>query len=158
MEIYREIRAFYIKLPTPITSAHQKISEALWSLSRGVHISSIEINNNEILIHSEVEFSFENWEACVRYLKSILLLLKKKYGYIIIRRIIASKNILKTQLEGYKITKRGVYLADLPDAPYLIEDATRFSGRNKSLQFADSMSKILRTIDEQGKEVDGEEF
>lgn len=138
-------------------SAQQKISEALWSLSRGLHISSIEISNNEIIIHSEVEFSFENWEACVKYLKSILLLLKKKYGYIIIRRIKASKKGLKTDLEGYKITKRGIYLSDLPDAPYLIEDAIRFSGRNKGLQFADSMNKIFKTIEEQNIETDIEE-
>lgn len=158
MEIQREIRAFYIKLPSPITTPSQKIIEALWSLSKGAHISSIDINNNEILIHSEAEFSFENWNASIKYLKSILLLLKKKYAYIIIRKVIASKNGLKTELESYKITKRGVYLSDLPDSPYLIEDALRFSGRNKGLQLADSMGNIFKSIEDQDKETDSEEF
>lgn len=158
MEIQREIRAFYIKLPRPITHTSQKLIEALWNLSKGIHIISIDIQNDEILIHSEVEFSFENWDASVKYLKSIILLLKKKYAYIIVRRVIASKNGLKTELEGYKITKRGVYLSDLPDCPGLIEDALRFSGRNKGLQFADSMENIFKSIEEQDKETDSEEF
>ncbi len=158
MEIQREIRAFYIKLPSPINTPSQKIIEALWSLSKGVHISSIDISDNEIFIHSEVEFSFENWNAAIKYLKSIISLLKKKYAYIIIRRVIASKNGLKTDLEGYKVTKRGVYLSDLPDSPVLIEDALRFSGRNKGLQLADSMGNIFKSIEDQDKETDSEEF
>lgn len=158
MEIYREIRAFYIRLPRPITHTSQKLIEALWSLSKGIHIISIDIQNDEILIHSEVEFSFENWEASVRYLKAIILLLKKKYGYIIMRRVIASKNGLRTELEGYKVTKRGVYLSELPDSPGLIEDALKFSGGNKRLEFTDSMGNIFKSIEDPEKEADGEEF
>lgn len=157
MEIQREIRAFYIKLPRPITHTSQKLIEALWSLSKGMHIISIDINNDEILIHSDVEFSFKNWDISIKYLKSIILLLNKKYAYIIVRRVIASKNGLKTELEGYKVTKRGVYLSELPDSPGLIEDALRFCGRNKGLQFADSIGNIFKSIEEPDKEADGEE-
>ncbi|MCX8030281.1 MAG: hypothetical protein N3A59_01705 [Thermodesulfovibrionales bacterium] len=158
MEISREIRAFYIKLPTPSVAIKQKISNALWSLARGLHICTIEINNNEILIHSEVEFSIDNWEASVKYLKSILSLLHKKSGYIIIRKIKFTQNSLKTDLESYKITKRGIYLSDPPDSPLFIADLIKFSGRNKTIQFVDSLSKILKAIENNPKERDFEEL
>ncbi len=159
MEIQREIRGFYIKLSSPINAPPApKIIEALWSLSNGVSISSIDINKDEIFIHSEADFSFENWDASVKYLKSVILLLRKKYGYIIIRRVIASKNKLRTELESYKITKRGVYLSELPNSPEIINDALRFSGRNKRLQFTEFIANIFRTIDDQDKEPDGQGF
>lgn len=159
MEIQREIRGFYIKLATPISPPPTpKIVEALWSLSFGVPISSIDINKDEIFIHSEGEFSFENWDASVKYLKSVISLLSKKYGYIIIRRVIASKTKLRTELEAYKITKRGVYLSELPNSPEIINDALRFSGRNKRLQFKEFIANIFKTMDDQDKEPDGHGF
>ncbi len=158
MELYKEIRAFYIKMPRPISADSHKIIEALWSMSKDIRICSIDIKNDEILIHSEIEFSLENWEASVRYLKCAILLFKKKYGYIIIRKVSASKEGLKTGLESYKVTKRGVYNSELSGPKCFIEDILKFSGRNKSLQFADAMGKIFSSIEEPDKEKDNEEL
>lgn len=158
MEIYKEIRAFYIKLPRAAAVDSKKITEALWSLSKGISICSIDIKNDEILIHSEIEFSLENWDASVRYLKYAILLFKKKYGYIIIRRVLASSDGLKVELNGYKITKRGIYNSEIPSSKCFIEDMIRFSGRNKSIQLADTMSNILKQIDNTDKKTDKEEL
>jgi len=157
MEIYKEIRAFYIKLPRTAVLDSKKIAEALWSLSKEVRISSIEINNDEILIHSDIEFSLKNWDASVRYLKYAILLFKKKYGYIIMRKVSASREGLKTELESYKITNRGIYNAEIPGSKGFVDDIVRFSGRNKSLQFADAMGNISSPTEEPEQETDSEE-
>lgn len=158
MEIYKEIRAFYIKVQRPAAVDSKKMREALWSLSREINVCSIDIKNDEILIHSKIEFSPENWDASIRYLKYAILLFKKKYGYIVIRKVTASPDGLKTVLEGYKVTKRGIYNADIPGSKSFIDDLVRFSGRNKILQIADSIENILTSIDDPKKETGNEEL
>lgn len=156
MEIYKEIRAFYIKLPKTARVDTKKMIADLWSLSKEIHICSIEVQDDGIQIHSEIEFSPETWEASVRYLKCAILLFRKKYGYLIIRKVLASPNSLKTELESYKVTKRGIYNADIPDCKSFIDDILRFSGSNKSL-LSDTLDDILIHIDDSDIEKENEE-
>ncbi|MFZ5997701.1 MAG: hypothetical protein ACOYW7_09470 [Nitrospirota bacterium] len=153
MELYREIRAFYIKLPYPYRKVSQDIIDSLWNLSRDIAVSAIDINReSEVLIHSEIEFSLESWNEAITYLRSAIGLLNVKNGYIAVRKVLASANNLTTEIEGYKVTKRGVYNAELPESPDFIEDLIRLSGRNKRLQQIDAMEKLFRFIEEQEKD------
>jgi hypothetical protein len=152
MQLHREIRAFYVKLPNSYKNHNQDTVDSLWDISRNLPIIAIDINISkirEVLIHSEMEFSLENWNTSIRYLRSVIDLLSAKSGYLIVRKIIASKSHISTEVEGYKITKRGVYNAELPESPDFIEEVIRFSGRNKRLQQIDAMKKLFRFIKEQ---------
>lgn len=151
--MYREIRAFYIKLPYPYRKVSQDIIDGLWNLSRDIAVSAIDINReSEVLIHSEIEFSLESWNEAITYLRSAIGLLNVKNGYIAVRKVLASANSLTTEIEAYKVTKRGVYNAELPESPDFIEDLIRLSGRNKRLQQIDAMEKLFRFIEEQEKD------
>jgi hypothetical protein len=153
MELYREIRAFYIKLPYSYKEINHDIVDGLWNLSRNISVSAIDINKiDEVFIHSEIEFSLANWNDAINYLRSIISLLNAKSGYLIVRKVVFLNNRLKTEIEGYKITRRGVYNSELPESPDFIEDMIRLSGRNKRLQQIDAMEKLFRFIDEQKKE------
>jgi hypothetical protein len=87
----------------------------------------------------------------------VTTLLNAKSGYLLVRKIIGLKNSVRTELEGYKVTKRGVYNAEMPESPDFIEDVIRFSGRNKKLQQIDAMEKLFRFIEEQEKDKDNED-
>ena len=155
MELFREIRAFYIKLPYACTKIGQDIIDKLWDLSKDNAISTIDISKeNEVLIHAEIDFSLESWNSAIEYLRSAIALLNVKNGYIAVRKIIASSYALKTEIEGYKVTRRGVYNAEMPESPDFIEDIIRFSGRNKKLQQIDAIEKLFRFIEEQEKDDD----
>lgn len=152
MELYGEIRAFYVRLPISHKNPDQGIVDSLWDISRGLPIIAIDINTGktiEVLIHSEMEFSLKNWNASINYLRSLIDLLNAKSGYLILRKIIASRNHISTEVEGYKITKRGVYNAELPESPDFIEDVIRFSGRNKRLLQMDAMEKLFRFCEDE---------
>ncbi len=158
MELHREIRAFYIKPPCSHKDINQEVIDSLWNLSRDVSISAIDISKNgEVFIHSEIEFSLESWNSAISYLRSVISLLNVKNGYIAIRKVLASANALKTEIEGYKVTKRGVYNAELPESPDFLEDLVKLSGRNKRLQQLSSMEKLFRFIEEQEKDTPEEE-
>jgi hypothetical protein len=158
MELFREIRAFYIKLPYECDKISQDITDRLWNLSKDNTISTIDISKeNEVLIHVEIDFSLENWNEAIVYLRSAIDLLNVKNGYVAVRKIVATGNALKTEIEGYKVTKRGVYNAEMPESPDFIEDIIRFSGRNKKLQQIDAMEKLFRFIEEQEKDNGDEE-
>ncbi|MBI3592714.1 MAG: hypothetical protein HY099_04450 [Nitrospirae bacterium] len=153
MELYREIRAFFVKLPYPYRDVSQNIIDSLWNLSRELSVCAIDINKeDEVLIHLEIEFSLENWNEAINYLRATIATLNVKNGHIAVRKVVASENALKTEIECYKVTKRGVYNAELPEAPDFIEDVIRFSGRNKRLQQIDAMEKLFRFIEEQEKD------
>jgi len=153
MELFREIRAYYIKLPYACNKIGQDISDRLWNLSKYNSVSSIDVSKeNEILIHAEADFSLESWNEAISYLRSAISLLNVKNGYIAVRKIVASETGLKTEIEGYKVTKRGVYNAEMPESPDFIEDIIRLSGRNKKLQQIDAMEKLFRFIEEQEKD------
>jgi hypothetical protein len=155
MELYREIRAFYIKLPYPYRTISQDMVNGLWNLSRELAICAIDINKkNEVLMHSEIEFSLENWNNTIRYLRSAINLLNSKSGYMVIRKVSAARNALKTEIESYKVTKRGVYNAELPESSDFLEDIIRFSGRNKKIQQIEAMEKLFKYIEEQEKNED----
>lgn len=157
MELHREIRAFYIKLPYSYKEITPHVVDNLWELSKGFAINSIDITeNDEVLIHSNIEFSLASWHEAVGYLRSVTTLLKAKSGYMLVRKIVGTKNSLKTELEGYKITKRGVYNANMPESPRFIEDIIRLSGRNKKLEQMDVMEKLFRFIEEQENDNDSE--
>jgi hypothetical protein len=158
MELYREIRGFYIKLPYSYRTISQDTVDGIWNLSRELAICAIDINKKcEALIHSEIEFSLENWNNSIRYLRSAINLLSSKNGHIVIRKVSVSLNALKTEIESYKVTKRGVYNTDLPESPDFLEDIMRFSGRNKRLQQIKAMEKLFRFIEEQEKNEDKKE-
>jgi len=158
MELHREIRAFYIKLPYSYKDITPDIVDSLWDLSKDLAINVIDISkNSEVLIHSDIEFSLANWNEAVGYLRSVTTLLNAKSGYLLVRKIIGLKNSVRTELEGYKVTKRGVYNAEMPESPDFIEDTIRFSGRNKKLQQIDAMEKLFRFIEEQKKDKDNED-
>lgn len=159
MELYREIRAFLIKLPYSYREITQDIVDSLWNLSRDISITAIDINkNSEVLIHSEIEFSLKTWNAVLNYLKSVITVLNVKNAYIAVRKVTASSVAVKTDVECYKVTKRGVYNAELPDSPDFIEDIIKFSGRNKRLQQLSSMEKLFRFIEEQEKDKDNDKM
>lgn len=158
MELQREIRAFYIKLPYFYREITQETVDNLWGMSKELSINAIDINkNNEALIHSDIEFSLANWNDAVKYLRAITSLLNVKSGYLLVRKVIALKNSVGTELEGYKVTKRGVYNAEMPESPDFMEDVIRLSGRNKKLQQIDAMEKLFRFIEEQEKDKDKED-
>ncbi|MEW5746410.1 MAG: hypothetical protein AB1805_13345 [Nitrospirota bacterium] len=153
MELYREIRAFYIKLPYPHKKVSQDLIDKLWNCSRDLTVTSIDVNrDSEAVIHAEIEFSLESWNDAINYLRSIIGLLNVKNGFIAVRKVVATPNALRTEVESYKVTRRGVYNADLPESPDFIEDVIRHSGRNKRLQQIDAMEKLFRFIEEQEKD------
>ncbi|MCC6346322.1 MAG: hypothetical protein IT388_03965 [Nitrospirales bacterium] len=153
MELYREIRAFFIKLPYSYREISQDIIDSIWNLSKDISISAIDINKSgEVLVHAEIEFSLEHWNDAIQYLRSALSLLNVKNGYIAVRKVVATANSVMTEIEGYKVTRRGVYNAVLPESPDFLEDIIRFSGRNKKLQQIDAMEKLFRFIEEQEKD------
>lgn len=157
MELHREIRAFYIKLPYSYKDITPDIVDSLWELSKDLAINAVDISkNNEVLIHSDIEFSLANWNEAIGYLRSVTTLLNAKSGYLLVRKVVGLKNSVRTELEGYKVTKRGVYNAEMPESPDFIEDVIRFSGRNKKLQQIDAMEKLFRFIEEQEKDKDDE--
>jgi hypothetical protein len=153
MELHREIRAFYVKLPYSYNEVGQDIVDSLWTLSRKLPVSAIDISKkDEVLIHSEIEFSLENWNDAIKYLRSVMMVLNVKSGYLAVRKIVAFKGCLRTEAEGYKITKRGVYNTELPDSSEFVGDVIRYSGRNKRLQQIDAMEKLFRFIEEHEKD------
>jgi hypothetical protein len=153
MELSREIRAFYIKLPYSRREINQEAIDGLWNMSAGLAVSAIEINqSDEILIHSEIEFSLASWNDAINYLRSSMELLNAKSGYIAIRRLIGMKDAIRTELEGYKVTKRSVYNSDIPESPDFIEDLIKLSGRNKRLRQMDDMEKLFKFIEEKEKD------
>lgn len=155
MELHREIRAFYIKLPYSSKSITQDIVHSLWNISRELAINAIDINeNNEVLIHSDIEFSLANWNDAIKYLRTVASILNAKSGYLLVRKVIALNDLVKTELECYKVTKRGVYNTEMPESPDFIEDVIRLSGRNKRLQQIDVMEKLFRFIKEKEKDKD----
>jgi hypothetical protein len=157
MELHREIRAFYIKLPYSYKDITPDIVDGLWEFSKDLAINAIDISkNNEVLIHSDIEFSLANWNEAIGYMRSVTTLLNAKSGYLLVRKVVGLKNSVRTELEGYKVTKRGVYNAEMPESPDFIEDVIRFSGRNKKLQQIDAMEKLFRFIEEQEKDKDNE--
>jgi hypothetical protein len=157
MELFREIRAYYIKMPFESGKINQEVTDRLWNLSKNNSISSIDISKeSEILIHADAEFTLESWNDAICYLRSALSLLGVKNGFVAVRKIEASESGLKTEIEGYKVTRRGVYNAEMPESPDFIEDIIRYSGRNKKLQQIDAMEKLFRFIEEQEKD-SGEE-
>ncbi|BCB95136.1 hypothetical protein JZK55_00580 [Dissulfurispira thermophila] len=159
MELYREIRAFYIKLPYSYKIVTPDTIDNLWELSKGFAINAIDISkNNEVLIHSDIEFNLSNWNEAIGYLRAVITLLNAKSGHMLVRKIIGSKNSVRTELEGYKITKRGVYNTNMPESPDFIEDVIRLSGRNKKLQQIDAMERLFRFIEEQEKDKDNEDI
>ncbi len=97
-------------------------------------------------------FHSRDWNEAISYLRSAISLLNVKNGYIAVRKIVASDSALKTEIEGYKVTRRGVYNAEMPESPDFIEDIIRLSGRNKKLQQIDAMEKLFRFIEEQEKD------
>jgi hypothetical protein len=158
MELHREIRAFYIKLPYSYKNITPDIVDSLWELSKDLAINAVDISkNNEVLIHSDIEFSLASWNEAIGYLRSVTALLNAKSGYLLVRKVVGLKNSVRTELEGYKVTKRGVYNAEMPESPDFIEDVIRFSGRNKKLQQIDAMEKLFRFIEEQEKDKDNED-
>ncbi len=155
MELFREIRAFYIKLPYSYRTVDQEIVDDLWKMSIALPINAIDITiNDEALIHSEIEFSLANWNEVITYLRSALNALGAKSGYLIVRKVTALTGSLKTEIEGYKVTKRGVYNSGLPESADFIMDVMRFSGRNKRFQQIDAMGKLFRFIEEKEKDND----
>ncbi|HCZ12582.1 MAG TPA: hypothetical protein DHV16_10120 [Nitrospiraceae bacterium] len=155
MELFREIRAFYIKLPYSYKAVDQEIVDDLWKMSVELPVNAIDITiTDEVLIHSEIEFSLSNWNEAITYLRSALNALGAKSGYLIVRKVMALSGSLKTEIEGYKVTKRGVYNSGLPESADFILDVMRFSGRNKRLQQIDAMEKLFRFIEEKEKDTD----
>lgn len=153
MELYREIRAFYVRLPYPYRKVGQDLIDRLWNCSRDLSVTSIDVNrDNEVVVHAEIEFCLESWNEAITFLRAVLALLGVKNGFIAVRKVVATPNALKTEVESYKVTKRGVYNADLPESPDFIEDVIRLSGRNKRLQQIDAMEKLFRFIEEQEKD------
>jgi hypothetical protein len=73
---------------------------------------------------------------------------------MVIRKVSAARNALKTEIESYKVTKRGVYNAELPESSDFLEDIIRFSGRNKKIQQIEAMEKLFKYIEEQEKNED----
>lgn len=153
MELFREIRAFYIKLPYTCAKIGHDIIDRLWDISKDNAITAIDISKeNEVVIHAEIDFSLESWNYAIEYLRSAIALLNVKNGYIAVRKIIASSSALTTEIEGYKVTRRGVYNAGMPESPDFIEDIIRFSGRNKKLRQIDAIEKLFRFIEEKEKD------
>lgn len=158
MELSREIRAFYVKPANLHRTVTQDIVDSLWDLSRDIPVVSIDLGaDSEIMIHSALEFSLENWNDAVRYLRSVMSLLDVKSGYLAVRKIMASPDALKTEVEGYKVTRRGIYNVELPERPDFIEDVIRLSGASKKIQQIDVMEKLFRFIEEQENNKEGEE-
>lgn len=158
MELHREIRAFYIKLPYSYRDINQDIVDSLWNISKELAINSIDINrDNEVLVHSDIEFSLANWNDAIKYLRAVTSLLNAKSGYLLVRKVIVLKDFVRTELECYKVTKRGVYNAEIPESPDFIEDLIRLSGRNKKLQQIDAMEKLFRFIEEKEKDKNSED-
>lgn len=151
MILHREIRILYVKLASPINTSSLKIIKTLWDLPKGISVCLIDTLGSEIFIHTDSDFTPQNLGASIKYMRLILQLLNKKIGYIIIRKVLASKSSLWTELECYRITKRRVHLSALPDSPELIRDALMLSGRNKRIQSADFFENILRKLDNQNK-------
>lgn len=155
MELFREIRAFYIKLPYSYKAVDQEMIDGLWKMSAELPVSTIDIAiGDEVLIHSEIEFSLSNWNEAITYLRSALNTLGAKSGYLIVRKVAAITGSLKTEIEGYKVTKRGVYNSELPESTDFIMDIMKFSGRNKRFQQMDAMGKLFRFIEEKEKDSD----
>lgn len=142
MELYREIRGFYSKIPRNYKMPDRLIIDQAIEVSEEFPIITIDINGEkELLIHSDLEFSLENWNEAIKYLRNLLEMFDLKYGYVLIRKVIGTKNSIRTEVESYKITKRGVYNAELPESPDFIEDLIRFSGRVKYLKLVDGIEK-----------------
>ncbi|NTU43370.1 MAG: hypothetical protein HGA78_10080 [Nitrospirales bacterium] len=145
MELHREIRAFTIKVSTRRSGEplQEETRVGLWELSHDIPITSIETKKDEeIIFHSDMEFSLANWDNAIAFLRSTLSLLKVKRGYIFVRKIIGSPDSLKTEIETYKVTKRGVYYTDPSGSPELLKDIMRFSGRNKRLRQAEHQGNL----------------
>lgn len=153
MELYREIRGFYSKIPKNYKMPERLIVDQVFGVSEEFPIITIDINGEkELLIHSDLEFSLENWNEAIKYLRNILEMFDLKYGYVLIRKVIGTKNSIRTEIESYKITKRGVYNAEIPESPDFIEDLIRFSGRVKYLKLVDRTEKSEMNEDKEDEE------
>lgn len=153
MELYREIRGFYSKIPRNYKMPDRLIVDQVIEVSEEFPIITIDINGEkELLIHSDLEFSLENWNEAIKYLRNLLEMFDLKYGYVLIRKVIGTKNSIRTEVESYKITKRGVYNAELPESPDFIEDLIRFSGRVKYLKLVDGIEKSEMNEDKEDEE------
>jgi hypothetical protein len=156
MELYREIRGFYSKIPKNCRMPNRLIADQIFELSEEVPIITIDINKErELMIHSNLEFSLENWNEAIKYLRNIIETLDLKYGYLLIRKVIGTKNSIRTEVESYKVTKRGVYNAEFPESPDFIEDLVRYCGRVKYLKQLEGFggSEVKEDIDEDENEV-----
>ncbi len=84
----------------------------------------------------------------MNFVRDVMNLTAAKSGFIIIRKILGTADKLNTEIETYKVTKRGVYNSDTPESPDFIEDVIRYSGGNKRLKQIDAMDNLFRFIEE----------
>ncbi len=147
MELYREIRAFAVKLPRqkPGDPDRQDLQRELRELSNGLPVSDITVGaDGEVVFHAEMDFSLVSWDNAVTFLRSVISFLKLKRGFLFVRKISGDADSLKTEIEAYKVTKRGVYYTEPDGSSWLLEDIMRFSGRNKRLLRTESMGNLLK--------------
>lgn len=159
MELHREIRALYIKLPVPSDQIGRDSIENIWNMSNELLITSVDLNtDSELIIHADIAFSLKHWNETVNFLRDVMNSTGAKSGFIIIRKVLATTEKLSTEIETYKVTKRGVYNSDSPEAPDFIEDVIRYSGGNKRLQQIDAMDNLFRFIEEKENDESSEDL
>lgn len=144
-----EIRAFYIKSTSKPLFNHATVDK-LWAISRHLPIISIDLTKNfELIIHSAISMDTEAWEMSVRLARQYCLALNAKSGYIFVRHVLAKTDslALSTEVEAYKITRRGLYLSKLPELPSLLEDIIRYSGNVKRHQQIELMGSLFKFIE-----------
>ncbi|MCE5312005.1 MAG: hypothetical protein LLF86_02500 [Nitrospiraceae bacterium] len=158
MELHREIRALYVKLSTPADQVGRDTIENIWNLSNELLITSVDLTSEaELIIHADIAFSLKHWNDTVNFLRDAMNSTSAKSGFIIIRKVMGSAEKLSTEIETYKVTKRGVYNSDSPESPDFIEDVIRYSGSNKRLQQIDAMDNLFRFIEEKENDESSEE-
>ncbi|MBN2654554.1 MAG: hypothetical protein JXR79_05505 [Nitrospirae bacterium] len=149
MELHREIRALYIKMPASQDQIRKDVIDSVWNMSNELLITSVDLTSEaELIIHSDISFSLKHWNDTVNFVRDVMNLTAAKSGFIIIRKILGTADKLNTEIETYKVTKRGVYNSDTPESPDFIEDVIRYSGGNKRLKQIDAMDNLFRFIEE----------
>ncbi|MBF0328533.1 MAG: hypothetical protein HQL10_05210 [Nitrospirae bacterium] len=150
MELHREIRALYIKTSAEGSPATQETVDGLWRLAAEIPLVAIDMGDSgDIVLHCAFEFSLDSWNTSMRALRTAMSLLRTKTGYLAVRKVLGSEDALKTDLEWYKVTKRGIYNVDLSDPADIIEDLVRYSGNNKRHQQIGALEKLFRFIQRQ---------
>lgn len=150
MELHREIRALYIKTSPENSSVTQETIDGLWKLASEIPLVAIDMDGGgDIVLHCAFEFSLDSWNTSMRALRTAMSLLRTKTGYLAVRKVLASTDTLKTDLEWYKVTRRGIYNVDLSDPADIIEDLVRYSGNNKRHQQIGALEKLFRFIQRQ---------